>query len=95
MFDESFLSGILGEMIDVEQMYQTEFIDSISKKEDVKDGDYSSYHRMCKVFWLTNLKPDHVPKMSFYQTFQRWIDLLRISLNEILPPGFEVSSIEE
>ena len=95
MFDDYFLSGILNEMNNIETIYKDEFIDSISKKEDVQAGDYNSYHRKCNVFWLTNLKPDHVPKLPFYMQFQRWIELLRISLNEILPPGLEVSTIEE
>jgi hypothetical protein len=66
MFDDVFLRGILQEMIDLEKTYKEKFHDSISKKEDVKEGNYNEYHRKCSLFWLSDISPEDVKKMQFY-----------------------------
>lgn len=82
-------------MIDIEQSYKDKFHDSTSKRDDVKEGNYNEYHRKCSLFWLSDITSEDIQKMKHYMMFKKWIEMLRKSINEVLPPGFEVSSIEE
>jgi hypothetical protein len=63
-FDHVFLTGLLKEMMWIEDNYSKEFIDSLIKRnsgDPVNEGDYKNYHRVSKVYWLTFLKKEHLP----------------------------------
>ena len=100
MFSDEFLNGLIEEMKWLEANYKASFIDSNLKRAygNFAEGDYSNYHRISKVFWLTYVKESdytHVPNLV---KFKNWIKLLRASIDKMLwetGTGFEVASIEE
>ena len=55
-FSEDYLKGLLKEMEWVEERYKQDFIESNIKRNsgpEVHEGDYSNYHRVSRVYWLT------------------------------------------
>lgn len=63
LFNQDFLTGLLKEMLWIEENYQKDFIDSLLKRNSgppVAEGDLHNYHRVSKVYWLTFLKKEHL-----------------------------------
>ena len=56
--------GLHREMLWIEENYKQDFIDSRIKRNsgpDILDDDYTNYHRIARVYWLTFLKEEHLP----------------------------------
>ena len=58
LFSREDQMGLYNDMIWLEENYKSEFIESNIKRNHgtVEEGDYSNYHRVSKVFWLTFIK---------------------------------------
>jgi hypothetical protein len=100
MFSDSFLLGLTEEMKWIEQRYEKDFIDSKLKRSygDFKDGDYSNYHRISRIYWLTFVKEEDYVHLPNLVKFKDWIKLLKASIDKQLyeaGTGFEVANIEE
>lgn len=100
MFTEEFLLNLTEETKWIEERYKNDFIDSNIKRAygDFADGDYSNYHRISKVYWLTFIKEEDYERLPSVVKFKGWIRLLQSAIDRQLweaGTGYEVASIEE
>jgi len=84
MFSIQFLKDLTEEMKRIEKVFEKEFIDSklIRNNGKTDENDYTTYHRISKVFWLQKIKEPELNAYPALIKFQQWAKLLEASINK-------------
>ena len=93
LWTDDILQGLYKDGLWLEENAREQFVQSNIKRNvgDHADGDLANYHRVSSIFWLTFLKPEHLPHIPYLVKYREWISVLKEAINRQLPEEWEVS----